>query len=49
MLGVEAIPALVYTLLVIKVPKSPSWLIAKRDDFKEAERILRMTDPERCG
>lgn len=46
MLGVEAIPALIYTLLVFKVPKSPRWLIAKKDDFKEAERILRMTDPD---
>jgi sugar porter (SP) family MFS transporter len=46
MLGVEAIPALIYTLLVLKVPKSPRWLIAKHDNFEEAERILSKTDPE---
>lgn len=46
MLGVEAIPALIYTLLVLKVPLSPRWLIAKRDDFENAERILKRTDPD---
>ncbi|WP_158859155.1 sugar porter family MFS transporter [Lunatibacter salilacus] len=46
MLGVEAIPALIYTALVFKVPQSPRWLIAKKDDFVEAERILTRTDPD---
>lgn len=46
MLGVEAIPALIYTALVFKVPQSPRWLIAKKDDFEEAERILTRTDPD---
>ncbi|MFO7825813.1 MAG: sugar porter family MFS transporter [Cyclobacterium sp.] len=46
MLGVEAIPALIYTLLVVKVPQSPRWLIAKKDDFETAEKILQRTDPE---
>lgn len=46
MLGVEAIPALIYTLLVLKVPQSPRWLIAKMDDFETAEKILQRTDPE---
>lgn len=46
MLGMEAIPALIYTLLVFRVPLSPRWLIAKKDDFENAERILKRTDPE---
>ena len=29
MLGVEAFPAIIYTLLVLKLPKSPRWLISK--------------------
>ena len=45
MLGVEAIPALAYTLLVLKVPQSPRWLIAKKDDFHTAREILTKTDP----
>lgn len=46
MLGVEAIPALIYSLLIYKVPKSPRWLIAKQKDFEGARAILSRTDPE---
>ncbi|MCH7400587.1 sugar porter family MFS transporter [Belliella kenyensis] len=46
MMGVEAIPALIYTVLIFKVPKSPRWLIAKRRDFEGAREILTKTDPE---
>ncbi|EON76219.1 D-xylose proton-symporter XylE [Lunatimonas lonarensis] len=46
MLGMEAIPALIYTLLVFRVPQSPRWLISKKDAFAEAERILSKTDPD---
>lgn len=46
MLGVEAIPALIYSVLIIKVPKSPRWLIAKKQDFTTAKEILSKTDPE---
>ena len=40
MLGVEAFPALVYTLLALGVPESPRWLIAKRGDREAGERVL---------
>ncbi len=46
MLGVEAIPALIYSVLILKVPKSPRWLIAKGKNFDEARAILTKTDPE---
>ncbi|MDX5478274.1 MAG: MFS transporter, partial [Cyclobacteriaceae bacterium] len=46
MLGIEAIPALIYSVLIIKVPKSPRWLIAKKQDFTTAKEILSKTDPE---
>lgn len=46
MLGVEAIPALIYSILILKVPKSPRWLIAKKQDYKTAREILTRTDPE---
>lgn len=40
MLGVEAIPALAYSLMVLTVPKSPRWLaLYKQDDF-EALKVL---------
>jgi sugar porter (SP) family MFS transporter len=40
MLGVEAIPAILYTVLVLRVPESPRWLISHYDDAKAAEKIL---------
>ncbi|UCS93107.1 sugar porter family MFS transporter [Echinicola marina] len=46
MMGMEAIPALIYTLLTIKVPKSPRWLIAHQNNVAEATEILTKTDPE---
>ena len=46
MLGVEAIPALIYSALIVKVPKSPRWLIAKRKDYMGARAILSQTDPD---
>ena len=46
MLGIEAIPALIYTLMITRVPRSPRWLILKRNDVKEASRVLRMIDPD---
>ncbi|MEY8848132.1 sugar porter family MFS transporter [Psychroserpens sp. XS_ASV72] len=40
MLGVEAIPAFFYTLMVLKVPKSPRWLILQKSDEENALPIL---------
>lgn len=41
MLGVMAIPSLLYTLLVLSIPESPRWLIAKKNDESTATKILR--------
>src|SRR5690554_5414199 len=46
MLGAEALPALVYTILVLRIPESPRWLIAIKNDFAQARNILARTDPE---
>lgn len=40
MLGIEALPAILYFLLLIKVPKSPRWLILNNNRTEEAKRIL---------
>nr|WP_299383153.1 sugar porter family MFS transporter [Allomuricauda sp.] len=40
MLGVEAIPALAYTLMVFTVPKSPRWLMSKKQDESGALKTL---------
>ncbi len=46
MLGVEAIPAIFYTILILFVPRSPRWLISKSRD-EEAAKVLRITNPEK--
>jgi sugar porter (SP) family MFS transporter len=45
MMGVEAFPAFVYTLLVFTVPKSPRWLISKHR-YDEAKKVLEVINPE---
>lgn len=45
MLGVEAFPAFLYTLMVLTVPESPRWLLAKKHDRAAAANTLRLIDP----
>ena len=45
MLGVEAIPALAYTLLCFKIPESPRWLILQRNDPEAGFRIFQLINP----
>jgi MFS transporter, SP family, arabinose:H+ symporter len=40
MLGVEAIPAIIYTLMVLRVPESPRWILTKRNNVSAAKKIL---------
>jgi len=42
MLGVEAIPALIYSVMVLGVPNSPRWLALKKGDDVGALRVLKM-------
>lgn len=41
MLGVETIPAVVYLLLVLKVPNSPRWLLIHQNDPEGARDVLK--------
>lgn len=45
MLGIEAIPAVLFVILILKVPKSPRWLIVKKGLEEEAREVLAMIDP----
>jgi len=45
MLGVEAIPALIYLVMVTRVPESPRWLLLRKKDESESRRILGIIDP----
>ena len=46
MLGVEAIPALVYSLMCFGLPESPRWLIGRRNDREGGMEVLRLIHPE---
>lgn len=45
MVGVEAFPAIIYTLFVLTVPKSPRWLLTK-NRTEEAKKILNSINPD---
>jgi len=45
MLGVEAIPAFIYGIIILSVPKSPRWLVSK-GKIKEATKILSLVNKE---
>jgi sugar porter (SP) family MFS transporter len=40
MLGVLAVPAIIYTIMVCFVPESPRWLITKKNDIPAAKKAL---------
>ncbi|MBS1608577.1 MAG: sugar porter family MFS transporter [Bacteroidetes bacterium] len=40
MLGVMAIPSVIYTIMVFSVPESPRWLISCKNDIQQAKTIL---------
>lgn len=45
MVGIEALPAAIYTIFALTVPKSPRWLLTKfRND--EAKKILKIINPD---
>lgn len=44
MVGVEAIPAVLYILFALKVPKSPRWLLSQSRN-EEAKSVLKLINP----
>jgi len=46
MLGVEALPALIFTLLTLTLPESPRWLINRKNDLLQAKKVLRQITPD---
>jgi sugar porter (SP) family MFS transporter len=45
MLGVQALPSLVFMIAVLKVPESPRWLVMKKQAIDQARKILESIDP----
>ncbi|HSB62005.1 MAG TPA: sugar porter family MFS transporter [Vicinamibacteria bacterium] len=46
MLGVEAIPAVLYTLLCFAIPESPRWLLTRKRDREAGIRVLQLITPD---
>lgn len=42
MLGVLAIPSIIYTIMVMGVPESPRWLVTKKNDLLKAKETLQL-------
>lgn len=45
MMGVQAIPSIIYVLLIISIPKSPRWLLSKFKN-EEARKVLQIMGQE---
>ena len=46
MLGVQALPSVIFLIAVLNIPESPRWLLLKRGRVAEAREVLNMIDPE---
>ena len=46
MLGIQAVPSLIFLLAILYVPESPRWLVMKKGKYDEAREILELIDPE---
>ena len=46
MLGVQAVPSLIFLVAVLFVPESPRWLIIKPGKLEEASRTLKIANPD---
>ena len=46
MLGVAAIPSLIYTIMCFSLPESPRWLIGRKGDRAAGVKVLKLIEPE---
>ncbi|TCD03484.1 sugar porter family MFS transporter [Pedobacter psychroterrae] len=49
MLGVQAVPSLIFLILIRFIPESPRWLILKKGAYDKALEILRIINPLNCN
>lgn len=45
MLGVQAIPSIIYMVMCLTIPESPRWLISRKGKVDEGKRILSLISP----
>jgi MFS transporter, SP family, arabinose:H+ symporter len=46
MIGVAAVPSLIYTLLCLGLPESPRWLLTRKRDAVAGTRVLKLIRPD---
>ncbi len=46
MLGILAVPAMLFVVLMFFVPESPRWLMVHKKEYQRAREILKISDPE---
>ena len=46
MLGVAAIPSIIYTVLCFGIPESPRWLIGRKGDRAAGVKVLKLIEPD---
>jgi sugar porter (SP) family MFS transporter len=46
MLGIEAVPAAIYCMMILGVPNSPRWLLLKGNNETKAKQLLQQLDPD---
>jgi len=49
MLGVMAIPSIIYTLACFLIPESPRWLISHQGDREAGARVFQLIQPDASG
>ena len=47
MLGIAAIPSLIYAVMCLSLPESPRWLIARKNDRAAGLAVLKLIEPEK--
>lgn len=47
MLGIAAIPSLIYAVMCIGLPESPRWLIGRKNDRAAGLAVLKLIEPEK--
>ncbi len=46
MLGIQALPSVIFLITVLNIPESPRWLLLKKGQVAEAREVLNMIDPD---
>jgi sugar porter (SP) family MFS transporter len=46
MLGVAAVPSVIYTVLCFWIPESPRWLLTRKNDRAQGVEVLRIIEPD---